>query len=108
MIELMFRFLGEHVLIVIQDGSVYFGKEGTMMFSTIEGLKLDYTGTLMEFPDLEGRDDWKEEAIRRFKHKISIMKNEDEIATYLINDLKVHGYTPMLKRKGGYRAEKLT
>lgn len=109
MIDLFFQLANEFIIIRIEGNKILFGNSsyGAKM-STIEGLKLNYNGVCREFPDLETRDDWKEEAIERFKDKIKSMKNEEEISSYLIQDLKKYGYIPKLKQKKGFRVEKIS
>lgn len=75
--------------------------------STIEGLKLSRAGVIKEYPDLKEREDWREEAIKRFKEVINVMQNEESIAEYVIQDLKKYGYIPKWKQKQGFRREKI-
>lgn len=108
MIELMFEFGNEVILIVIKGNDVKFGNTAFgPQLADISGLRLDYSGVVREFPDLELRDDWKEEAIYRFKEKIKAMKNENEIADYISEELQARGYVPKLKRRAGFRPVKL-
>ena len=108
MIELLFTFGMEHILIRVDGIRVTFSNTlfGAVE-STIDHLKLNYRGVCEEFPDLEIRDDWREEAIKRFKAKISQLQTEDLRAEYIIQDLKKYGYVPKYKCKNGYRREKL-
>ena len=75
--------------------------------ATIEGLKLSRAGVVKEFPDLKDSMNWREEAIKRFKTKISTLQTEDAIAEYINLDLKKFGYVPKWKQKQGFRREKL-
>lgn len=106
MITIIFEHLNEKVLLQVEGNKVWFS---TTTFgnvrASIEHLKLNYTGVVREFPDLEERDDWREEAIKRFKKNIESMKSEDDVSRYLINDLKKFNYIPLLKQKNGFRAE---
>ena len=106
MIQIIFGFGSEKVLITIRDKDIRFGNTsfGSQMTS-IDGLSLDYSGVCHEFPDLESHDDWRGEAIKRFKEKIENFDSEDEIADYLIEDLKKFGYIPEQKQKNGWRSE---
>jgi hypothetical protein len=90
----------------VKGNSVSFGNTtyGGQM-ATIEGLKLSRSGVIKEFPDLEGNDNWKIEAVKRFKEKISSLKTEDEVCKYVISDLIKFGYVPFRKKKQGFRAE---
>lgn len=106
MLDIIF-YLGSDVILVRVKGkdvtfsSSQFGAKHT----NIDGLKLDYRGVCREFPDLETATDWREQAIQRFKSKIALFNNEEEIAEYLINDLKKFGYIPKYKQKAGFRTQ---
>lgn len=108
MITLIFDFAAEKIIMIIEGTNVKFGNTnfGSLVCG-IEGLKLSYEGVCREFPDLETRQDWREEAIERFKDKIKELNDEDKIADYLIKDLKKFGYIPKLKQKKGFRIEKI-
>ena len=71
----------------------------------IDKIKLNYKGVIKEFPDLENDDNWRTEAIRRFKLKIDSMESEDKVARYVIEDLRKHGYIGLFKQKKGFRPE---
>ena len=108
MISLWFDFAGEKILVVINKNNVLFGNSAFgAKLATIDGLKLDYTGVVKEFPDLELKENWKEEAIKRFKEKVALMETEDEKAQYIIEDLKEYGYIPLFKQKKGFRIQKI-
>jgi len=104
--RLLFKFGNERIFIIIDGTTVKFGNTlfGSQVAS-IEGLKLNYQGVIREFPDLEHNQNWSEEAMKRFKQKIKSCKNEEEVADYLIDDLKKYGYIPYLKQKKGFRPE---
>ena len=104
MIELMFTFGTEYVLVVIKGHQVTFGNTsyGAQM-AAIDRLKLDKAGVIKEFPDLEGHEHWRQEAIKRFKDKIMLLDSEEAIANYIIEDLKKHGYKPYYKQIAGHR-----
>lgn len=109
MIDLMFSFGNDVILVRIDGANVTFGNTsyGAMM-APISGLKLSREGAIREWPDLMLADDWKEKAIERFKAKIKDMTSENEIAEYIINDLKLYGYIPKLKQQSGMRPVKLS
>lgn len=73
--------------------------------SPIENLKLSYAGTIKEFPDLADDKNWRVEAIKRFKKKLSTFHTEGEKVEYIINDLKKFGFIPRYKQKQGHRVE---
>jgi hypothetical protein len=55
--------------------------------------------------DLKESENWREEAIKRFKNKIGDLESEDKIVDYLISDLRKFGYKPYYKQKQGFRKE---
>ena len=105
MIDILFSFGTEHILIRIDGNRVTFGNTlyGAKM-ATIEGLKISQEGTIKEFPDLKDNPEWRSIAIQRFKEHISSLAGETEIAEYLITDLKKWGYIPRKIYKQGFRA----
>ena len=104
MIELIFYYGNEVVLIRIDGKDIEFGNSSYgNKLASIDGLYLDREGTIKEFPDLKDREDWKLEAIKRFKDYIKSLRNEDEISDYLIKELKTKGYIPKYKQKKGFR-----
>lgn len=104
MIALQFNHASEIVLVHINGNSVTFGSTifGAKM-ADISGLKLDFHGTIREFPDLKDDLNWREKAIERFKKHIKGLKDEDKISDYIIYELRNKGYTPRLKQKPGFR-----
>ena len=106
MIDLIFYFSTEIVFIRIRGNSIMFANSiSGSIWCPIDGLKISMEGACKEFPDLKGKDNWKEEAIRRFKEKIINLKSEEEVAKYLIEDLRRFGYTPKFKQRAGFRRE---
>src|SRR3990167_7757631 len=108
MIDLSFQHASEIVLVKINGISVLFGSTifGARL-ADISGLKLDFHGTIREFPDLRDDLEWREKAIERFKKHIKELKNEDKIADYIIYELRNKGYTPKLKQKHGFRPTRI-
>jgi len=104
----MFDFADEKILVVINGNDIKFGRttEGARL-ATIEGLKLDKRGVLLEFPDLNDKENWRQLAlaIERFKEKIKGFVTEEEKAHYIITDLKKYGYIPRYKQKKGFRPQ---
>ena len=105
MIDLIFNHANEVVIVRINNRDIRFGNTtfGAKMAS-IDGLKLDYHGTILEFPDLKDEVDWRKKAIERFKEHVKILDSEDLIAKYIIYELRNKGYTPKLMQKAGHRA----
>ena len=95
-----------HMYRIVVDGNDVKFTDGRLgKVSDISGLRLSKTGVIKEFPDLKYKDNWREEAIKRFKRKINSYKTEEEKITYIISDLKKYGFIPRYKQKQGYRVE---
>ena len=108
MIGTIFQFGNEVVEVRVNGGEVLFRTQATgSMFAPIEGLTLNEKGVVKEHPDLEGNPEWRKEAIKRFKEKIRAMDNENDVADYLVSDLKRHGYIPKYRRAPGFRRSTL-
>jgi len=109
MIDVIMEFAGAYYMVRVEGSNVSFGAKtgANVMMSTIDNMKLDYSGVIKEFPDLVEAVDWREEAIKRFKNKIKGLKNEEDIVKYVIADLTRWGYKPKYKQKNGFRMEVL-
>ena len=107
MIDIIFQFGDKNILVRINGTNCLFmtGQFGGA-FAPIDSIQLDYNGVVREFPDLELRDDWRQECIIRFKKKLIEMKTEEERINYVVNDLKKHGYIPKYKQRNGFRIER--
>jgi N-acetyl-anhydromuramyl-L-alanine amidase AmpD len=105
MIDIIFYYGTEIIFVRIDGTTINFSTSSNMTSSTIDGLRLNKEGVVKEFPDLKDNDNWKEEAVKRFKDKIKSLKNEDERCNYIIEDLKKHGYQAKIKQKAGFRKE---
>lgn len=107
MISVTFFFGNQIIEVRVIEREIYFAevRGARAVFVPIEKLKLSTAGIIKEFPDLKdySEDDIKREAIKRFKEKIRTMKSEEEVATYIINDLTQYGYIPKIYKKDGYR-----
>jgi hypothetical protein len=107
MIGAIFSYSGEFVEVRIDKDCLYFrGSVASPFFATLEGLKFSYEGTIKEHPDLEGREDWKEEAIKRLKEKIKSIRIERDKMIYVVKELKKVGYVPMYMQEQGFRPVK--
>ena len=108
MIEVILYFGQDIIMVRIQGHRVTFVNSSYGgVESTIEGLKLSKSGVIKEYPDLKDKEDWKEQAILRFKQKIKELNQEEAICEYIIMDLKKFGYVPKFKQKQGFRREKI-
>lgn len=107
MIGIIFTFGADTIEVRVQDINVHFRTSDFQQFAGIERLKLNKDGVIKEFPDLKDNEDWKNEAIKRFKEKIKTMNTEMERANYVIKDLQKFGYKPMFMQRQGFRPTKL-
>jgi hypothetical protein len=107
MIGLIFKFASELVEVRVEGINVYFRTSQLQRFATIDGLKLDKSGVIKEFPDLKDNEEWKKIAVERFKEKIKSYNTEMERADYIIEDLKKFGYKPLYRQRQGFRVERL-
>ncbi len=108
MIGLIFTLGSEIVEVRIDNNNVLFRNPQTNgMFATIDNLKLNKSGVIKEFPELENEDDWQNIAREKFKQKIKGMNTEMEKAKYITEDLKKHAYKPLCMQRQGHRPEKI-
>lgn len=107
MIGVVFQFGTKIVEVRIDDTQCLFrtGDLGGAFFP-IENLQLDKKGVIREFPDLRYKENWREEATKRFKEKMKTFKTEEERVEYIIEDLKQFGYVPLYSQKKGFRIKK--
>lgn len=108
MIGVIFDFGGEVVEVRIDGINCFFRtSQFGNGFAPLDGIHIDHKGVLKEFPDLEGRDDWKIEAIKRFKSKLNDFKTEKERMNYVIQDLSKFGYIPLYYQVQGFRPKRI-
>ncbi len=107
MIGVIFQFGTDVVEVRVKDNNVFFRNSNSQQFGDIDGIKLDKSGVLKEHPDLKDKDDWKQQARKRFKEKIKKMETEKEQVKYIIKDLSKFGYKPMYMQKQGFRPIKI-
>ena len=107
MIGVIFEFGTENVEVRVDGNNVFFRTTTSQNFADIDGIKLDKSGVMKEFPDLIGRDDWQSEARLRFKDKIHSYLTEEEKMKYIMADLIKYGYVPRYIQKQGFRPQKL-
>lgn len=105
--DLTFIRENESVVIRLIGREIYFAQVqgGIVKLAPIEGLQLNPTTIIEEFPDLKGKPigEIKKEAIQRFKLHVKKMRNEDEIKNYLQKDLRKHNYRLIMYQKKGFR-----
>ena len=103
MIGVIFQFGSEIVEVRVKDNNVFFRTSNSQQFGDIDGIKLDKSGVIKEFPDLKDKEDWQRQARDRFKEKIKSMETEKEQIKYVIEDLSKYGYVAKYLQKSGYR-----
>jgi hypothetical protein len=108
MIDIIFNRANEVVIVKIDGNSLWFGNTvfGNKL-ATIDGLRLDFNGTIREFPDLANDVEWNKKAIERFKEHIRELETEDAKADYVISELNSKGYNAKWKQKAGFRPVRL-
>ena len=107
MIGIILSLGGDVAEVRINGNSLTFRSNGSPNFSTIDGLKLDKTGTLKEFPDLKDKENWRQIAIERFKEYFKKLETEIEKTKYVINDLKKFGWKPIALQRAGHRLQRI-
>lgn len=107
MIGVIFQFGSEIVEVRIKDNNVFFRNSNSQTFGDIDGIKLDKSGVIKEFPDLIDKEDWMKQARDRFKEKIKTMKEEKEQIKYVMEDLIKFGYKPLYIQRQGFRPVKI-
>ena len=106
-IGIIFQLASEMFEVRIDNGNVMFRTSNSNgAFGTIDNLALSYAGVIKEHPDLKDRDNWRQEAIKRFKEKIKTM-NTLQAAQYIIEDLSKFGYKPLYSQVNGFRVRKI-
>ena len=104
---ILFQYNSEIVEVRVINSKVLFRNQRSSQFADIDGLKLNKSGVVKEFPDLKENEDWKRIARERFKEKINNMKSEKEIAEYVIKDLSKFGYKAIYFQREGFRPVKI-
>lgn len=107
MIKATLKFASELVEVVWSEQGLMFFDVSSGQITTIEGLRLDKSGVIKEFPDLKDDDEWRKKAIERFKIKIKSFNTEMEIIKYCIEELKKFGWQPLTLQRGGFRPQKI-
>ena len=105
MIKGTFEFAKERADVIVDGNNLLFYDSNGMM-TTIDGLRIDKTGVIKEFPDLENDDDWKKKAIERLKEHIKEIKTETETLDYVKEELEKFGWVPLYKQRAGHRPAK--
>lgn len=106
MILAVFKLGGEHIESVVDKGNLFFRDLSSGTMTTIEGIKINKSGVLKEFPDLENNEEWKKIALERLKAHLKKLNTESKKIDYIRFELEKHGYEPLYKQRAGFRPEK--
>lgn len=105
---IIFEFGPDLLYVTIKGNKVEFSSsEQQKGGATIEDLQLSHEGVLREFPDLVDSPNWKQEAVDRFKHHIKNLSTQEKKGTYIIEELKKHGYNAKYIQVDGHRRKKI-
>lgn len=108
MIGIIFSYFSEVVEVRIDGNNVLFRtSQYGGAFVPIEGLRLDKNGVFKEHPDLVDKENWREEAINRFKEHIKKLESETLAMKYIIDELGKVGYKPIAYQRQGHRPQKI-
>jgi len=107
MIGIIFELANELTEVRVNGNEVLFKNNLFDGFVPIDNLGISKEGVIKEFPDLEDKENWKEEAINRFKEKIKSMSSEIEAINYIREDLQKYGYKPIAIQREGFRVQKI-
>ena len=107
MIKTTFSLGSDMIETIIDGNTIKFFDVSTGMITTIEGIRLDKSGSLKEFPDLKDNEDWKKITLDRFKTKFKSFKTENEANNYVIDELTKQGYKAIMKQRAGWRPTRI-
>ena len=106
MIQISFRYGGEIVAVIIRGNELLFHNTSSLMTTPIDGLKLNKSGVIKEFPELKDDEEWKKKSIKKFKDHIKSLDGEINKMNYIKEDLKKYGYVPLYFQRAGHRPKK--
>jgi len=78
----------------------------SQMITTIEGIKLDKSGVIKEFPDLKDDEEWRKKSIERLKEHMKKYETEQEKLDYVKLELIKFGWKPLYSQIAGFRPKK--
>jgi hypothetical protein len=108
MIGVIFQFANSVIEIRVVGSNILFRTQETgSMLAPIDALQLNQQGVIKEHPDLKDKEDWREQAIKRFKEKMKTYQTEKERINYVIEDLSKFGYKAYAIQEQGFRTRKL-
>lgn len=105
MIKGTMSFAGEASNIIVDGNNLMFN-DTSGKITTIEGLRIDRSGVIKEFPDLENDDEWRKKAIERLKEHMRKIETEKEKLDYVKSELEKFGWVALFKQQAGFRPVK--
>lgn len=102
----VFELAGEQSEIVVDQNNLLFKEGGSNTITTLEGLQLNKSGVLKEFPDLKDNPEWKKIAIERLKNHVKNIEGEKKKLDYIKVELTKFGWKPLFRQRAGFRPEK--
>jgi hypothetical protein len=106
MIKITLQFGGDTSEVIIRGNELLFFDIGSGLMTTIEGIKLNKSGCIKEFPDLKDDEDWKKKSIQRLKENMNKFNTEIEKMNYVKEELTKQGYEALFYQRGGFRPQK--
>lgn len=97
---------GDVVEVVIKDTNLLFRTAGLGLITSVEGLRIDKSGVLKEFPDLEDNNEWRKIALERLKEKVKTIDGEMNRLYYVKDELTKFGWKPLFYQPAGFRQKK--
>lgn len=106
MIQGTFSLGVDLIQVVVKGNELLFYDVGSGTITTIEGLKLDMSGVIKEFPDLKDDEEWRKKAINRLKEHMKKFDKEMDKLNYVKNELVKFGWIALYYQKAGWRPTK--
>lgn len=110
--KLTFQKGGDIIEVKIHNQNVMFTTAASNFseYVPLDALKLSTPGIIKEFPDLEGKPPAviRQEALKRWKIKLSGLGGEVEIKKYVVKELEMQGFQLIMIKREGFRPQKVT
>ena len=106
MIQGTFSLGVDLIQVVVKGNELLFYDISTGTITTIEGIKLDMSGVIKEFPDLKDDEEWRKKAINRLKEYMKKINGEMNKLNYVKNELVKFGWEAKYFQRAGFRPEK--
>ncbi len=106
MIQGTFSLGQDLVQVVVKGNELMFYDVSSGQMTVMEGLKLDMSGVIKEFPDLKDDEEWRKKAINRLKEHMKKISKEMDKLNYVKNELVAFGWNALYFQKCGWRPTK--